>query len=129
MKTRRVTWEEIDARASELAQLIKNSGKEYRQIVGVARGGLIPAVLLSHRLGIDHVSSVCSSSSLILRIDRTLIVDDLVDSGATSERLSRYLFWTDVAVLYAKPDGELMADYFAERVPQDTWLVFPWELR
>ncbi len=56
-----------------------------------------------------------------------LIVDDLVDSGATAravrEALPRALF----GCLYAKPLGDPVADLCVAKVPQDTWILFPWD--
>lgn len=84
-----------------VTQLNENS-KCPDLIIGLSRGGLVPAVRLSHRLGVplrclhyntrDHVSE--SSASLVLKeikfiIDmvksgkRVLLVDDIVDSGKT----------------------------------------------
>ena len=31
------------------------------------------------------------------------------------------------ACLYAKPEGRPLADTFVTEVPQDTWVLFPWD--
>ncbi len=31
------------------------------------------------------------------------------------------------ACLYAKPAGKAVADTFVVEVPQDTWVLFPWD--
>jgi xanthine phosphoribosyltransferase len=56
-----------------------------------------------------------------------LIVDDLVDSGATMRAIRKMMPNAHAAVLYAKPDGLDQADSYVETVGQDTWIHFPWE--
>lgn len=56
-----------------------------------------------------------------------LIVDDLVDTGNSFKRLLTIYPNAIYAVLLAKPAGMPYVDVFAEEVPQDTWVVFPWE--
>ena len=73
-------------------------------IVGIGRGGLVPAAYLSHRTGIsllsvDYSSGVPSFAeelmeklALATRAGRTiLLVDDINDSGSTIEALRKSL--------------------------------------
>ena len=56
-----------------------------------------------------------------------VIIDDLVDRGATAEVVRALLPRAHFACLYAKPAGAAMADTWLEAVPQDTWILFPWD--
>jgi xanthine phosphoribosyltransferase len=56
-----------------------------------------------------------------------LIVDDLVDSGATARLVRDALPKALFGCLYAKPEGQAVADLFIAEVPQDTWILFPWD--
>lgn len=67
----------------------------YNRIVGIARGGLIPAVVLSHKLNIPMTSlswsvvdaleqeSIAWLAEDIDAGQRVLLVDDIIDGGRT----------------------------------------------
>lgn len=72
-----------------------------RPVFGVPRGGCVPAAMLAgiwQTPLLDRPETGC------------LVVDDLVDSGATRDHYEQYVF----DALYHKAEG-------------DGWLVFPWE--
>ncbi|MDB5392852.1 MAG: xanthine-guanine phosphoribosyltransferase, partial [Rhodospirillales bacterium] len=56
-----------------------------------------------------------------------LVIDDLVDTGATMRIVRTMLPRAYVGVLYAKPTGRPFADTFVREFPQDSWIDFPWE--
>ena len=56
-----------------------------------------------------------------------LRIDDLVDSGVTARLVRSLLPRAHFACLYAKPAGKPVADSFVVEVPQDTWILFPWD--
>jgi xanthine phosphoribosyltransferase len=56
-----------------------------------------------------------------------LIVDDLVDRGATARLVRALLPKAHFACLYAKPAGQEVADTFVAEVAQDVWVLFPWD--
>lgn len=136
-----VTWEQLhrDARALAAALVPR---MPFKGIVAVTRGGLIPAAIAARELGcrlIETISVVTydeeemGQPQIIKSPDAAgdgegfLIIDDLVDSGVTArfvrERLPKAYF----ACLYAKPAGKALTDLFITEVPQDTWVLFPWD--
>ncbi len=56
-----------------------------------------------------------------------LIIDDLVDTGATAKTVRDMLPKAHFATVYAKPQGLPMVDTFVTEVSQDTWIFFPWD--
>ena len=60
--------------------------------------------------------------------ERVLIIDDLVDTGATARVVRDLLPGAHFATVYAKPKGREMVDTFITEVSQDTWIYFPWDL-
>ena len=110
-KTRKITFEEYDNAISLLAQKIKASGKKYTAVCGIPRGGYYPAIQLSNILGIPAVTSP---------INGVLVVDDIMDSGAT---LTPYI--QDKAVVYCKDieKAEKSGIFYAE--PFNEWLDIP----
>jgi xanthine phosphoribosyltransferase len=115
----------------------------WRGIVAVSRGGLAPAALVARALDIRLIETVSvatydgqsQSEPHVLKAPAAagdgegwLIVDDLVDSGATMRVIRAILPRARVAVLYAKPDGRSLADDWVREFPQDCWIDFPWEM-
>ena len=60
--------------------------------------------------------------------EKLLIIDDLVDTGATARAVRDMLPNAHFATVYAKPQGRDMVDSFITEVSQDTWIFFPWDL-
>ena len=56
-----------------------------------------------------------------------LIIDDLVDRGATAKLVRGLLPRAHFACLYAKPSGRPFTDTFVLEVAQETWILFPWD--
>ena len=57
-----------------------------------------------------------------------LVVDDLVDTGATARLVREMLPKAHFATVYAKPLGRPLVDTFITEVSQDTWIFFPWDI-
>jgi len=94
MKKRFLTWEYIDNAMSDLASKIKESGITISSIYGLPRGGLIPAVILSHKLNIP----LFKTGTDVL-IGSVLIVDDICDTGETLEKYTN----NHIVTIHTKP--------------------------
>jgi xanthine phosphoribosyltransferase len=57
-----------------------------------------------------------------------LVVDDLVDTGATLKVVRDMLPKAHYATVYAKPQGRPLVDTFVTEVSQDTWIYLPWDM-
>jgi xanthine phosphoribosyltransferase len=137
-----LSWDEIQRDAARLAEMLKPRNT-WHGVVAVARGGLVPAALVARALGLRAVETVSIATyqgeslgqPYLLKPptaagDGTgwLVVDDLVDTGATMHIVRTIMPRAFVAVLYAKPAGRPLADCFVREFPQDSWLDFPWEM-
>ena len=135
-----VSWEELHRNARVLAWRLLESGP-FEGIVAVTRGGLVPAAIVARELEIRLVDTVCVSSyehkdqakvKILKRLDgdgaNWLIVDDLVDTGATAQVVREMLPLAHFATIYAKPAGKPFVDTFVTEVSQDTWILFPWDI-
>ena len=119
-------------------------------LVGVGRGGLVPAAYLSHRTGItmlsvDHSSGDAAfADELLAKLaaksregSRILIVDDINDSGSTIAYLRDVLTshgclepHIRVAVLVNNFSSKARVEYVGtniDRTEDKRWFVFPWE--
>lgn len=138
-----LSWSDFHSDCRRLAEAVKQSGKTYNRILAVSRGGLIPAGILAYELNIRDCEAVNMSSydaggqrrddaAIELRADKsadekTLVIDDISDSGRTF-RLLRCLYpQACFASVYVKAAGESAVDLFAQKLP-DRWLVFPWDI-
>ena len=59
---------------------------------------------------------------------RTVVVDDLADTGKTISALRDMYSHAHFATVYVKPAGQPMVDTFVTEVSQDTWIHLPWDL-
>ena len=139
-----VDWKRFHIDSYMLAGQIKASGRKFDKIVAITRGGMVPAAILATELNIKYVDTLCVSSYDGFDHDKlecikaeqqlstgaastTIVVDDLVDSGQTFKYAQQYMNAALYAAVYAKPKGITSTDIYVTRVPQDTWIVFPWE--
>lgn len=122
-----IDWENLTLLVENLAYKIENSNLVIHDISGLPRGGLIPAVMLSHRLGIPMSKGTISPN--------TLIVDDICDSGETFKNIfNRYQteynfpFYLRTACLHYKPHTSIFTPsfYSSEWISND-WIIYPWE--
>ena len=136
-----VTWDQLHRDARTLASALMPLGP-FRGLVAISRGGLIPAAIIARELECRLVESVCVASyeeetpgepRLLKGPDAAgdgegfAIIDDLVDSGTTAKLVRSLLPRAHFACLYAKPAGAAVADTWVVEVPQETWILFPWD--
>lgn len=119
-------------------------------LVGVGRGGLAPAVYLSHRMSlpmvsIDHSTRIAQFGEELVAVlgqrtrdgDRLLFVEDINDSGRTIGELRALLAGQDAradnirfAVLLDNVLSGQRVEYAYRPIDRSVtkdWFVFPWE--
>jgi xanthine phosphoribosyltransferase len=138
-----VSWDQLHRDARTLAAAVMPLGP-YRGIVAVTRGGLVPAAIVARELECRLVESISVVSyaaeagtelpPVVVKAPAAagdgedfLVVDDLVDSGRTAALVRQTLPRARFGCLYAKPQGRPHTDHFVTEVPQDTWILFPWD--
>ncbi len=144
-----VSWDMFHRDSRALAWRLSSVG-EWKAIVCITRGGLVPAGIVSRELGIRTIETVCIASyhdydsqgklDVIKPVDSglidldggegggVLVIDDLVDTGKTMKVVREMLPKAHFATVYAKPVGVPMVDTFITEVSQDTWIYFPWDM-
>ena len=123
-QVRHLTWYHVNELVDTLEAQIRQAKCHYELIAGVVRGGLIPAVMLSHRLHIPMMA--ITSRTLIPVTERCLVIDEIYDTGETIKQLKEINPSIHVGVLF---HNEVLSDleYFAVKDPLTEWIVFPWE--
>ena len=123
-----ITWENIDEAIEVLAKQIEDSKIHYEVIYGLARGGLVPAVMLSHRLKIPMVLNMEEVWRLKVKNKAALIVDDISDTGETLKYFDDQKF--DIATLFVREHkSKIKPRYSYKNINHDNWLLFPWETK
>ena len=136
-----VSWDQFHRDARALAWRLADNGGEWKAIVCITRGGLVPAAIVCRELNIRLIETVCVASyhdydaqgqmyvlkgiSEELKADGgegVLIIDDLTDTGKTAAVVRAMLPKAHFAAVYAKPKGRPQVDTFVTEVSQDTWI-------
>ena len=145
-----IAHEEFVAQVLTLADRIGADDWAPSFIIGIGRGGLAPAVYLSHATGlpmlsVDHSSEVPDfADAPLVRLaartragERLLLLDDINDTGGTIAKLRAALAAAGAvaehvrfATLIDNAGSCERIDYRArtiDRAVTKDWFVFPWE--
>ena len=121
-----MSWKWVDDQIEELAERLKD--KKLRYISGIPRGGLIPAIMLSHKLGVTYIpfdeAKKYGRHDLRVKNEDILLVDDICDSGVTMKDYAPRFITATLCLRYI---SETIPEYYGEKIEDDRWLVFPWE--
>lgn len=143
------SWNQVYDMLLSLMEQIRLSNYQPEVMVGVSRGGLVPARVLTDLLEVPQLGTLQvefyvalgeTSAAPLLKQHlalpvagrRILLVDDITDSGRSIELAKGYLLSQGaaelrIAVLYYKPRSIVKPDYYTRET--QSWVVFPWEAR
>lgn len=148
-----VSYRDYDHAVVNLARMVHESGWDFDQVLCLARGGLrpgdvfsrifdVPLAILSTSSYREEAGTVRGSLDIAKHITMTkgslsgkvLLVDDLVDSGVTLERVQRHLkenfpAVTEVrsAVIWCKACSTVKPDYYLHYLANNPWIHQPFE--
>ena len=138
-----VSWDQLHRDARALAWRL--DGRDWRAVVAITRGGLVPAMIVARELDIRTIDTISVKSyhkqeqgglkvlkspdpALMGDGEGILVIDDLVDSGRTLELVRQMYPKAHFGTVYAKPKGKPMVQDYVTEVSQDTWIFFPWDM-
>ena len=138
-----VNWLQVHQDGKSLVRKLIGKG-EWRGIIAVTRGGLVPAAIIAREMEIRHIDTLCIATydkqfmgdvNIIKKPDQAvadegegwLMIDDLVDTGTTIKAARKLLPECHIATVYAKEMGRPSVDTFVHEVPQNYWVFFPWD--
>jgi xanthine phosphoribosyltransferase len=142
-----ISWVELHRDARYLSEVLHAKG-DWKGIIAVTRGGLIPAALVGRELDIRLVDTICVTSydagaaGVAAQVrgsvrvlkgvtgdgEGYLLIDDLVDTGRTAQVVRQLLPKAYFATLYAKPAGRAIVDTCVKEFKQNKWIHFPWDI-
>jgi hypoxanthine phosphoribosyltransferase len=143
------TWSQIYAMLRDQAEKIRCSGFKPDVIVGVTRGGWVPARVLADLLGIHVLATVgvefylgvsetrsepvlTQGVSADVTGKKALLVDDVADTGKSLWLAREHLQQqgageVQVATVYRKPLSVIAPDFYEKETRR--WVVFPWDTK
>ena len=131
----KIDWPTFDT------MLRKTPMPRHDVVVGVSRGGLVPATILSHMWGVElevlHIRSyegqtqkkpVWSRFDLDMTGKSVLVVDDICDTGETLKLALQLLPpGTRTFTFVRKLESLVRPDYCSIEGANIGWVTFPWE--
>lgn len=145
------TYEELSMACKHITEFIHYNASEIGKvdtIVGLTRGGLMPAQELSHLMNIPMVAVQYSSKEGAgdnknhanelpeIKGNSILLVDDICDSGNTLRELhdiyesKGYKVFSAVIYYKTQKDPVYKPDVWAINISQNFgWIIFPWETK
>ncbi len=144
-----ISWDEAGRLARALAHKVIESGFKPDIVVGIARGGLVPARMICDFLIQNDLITIRTEHwgiatnlgkarikySLPAEVDisgkRILVVDDVADTGDSFSVIMDYLNEKNpleirTAVLQYKTSSSFIPDYWGEKLNEWKWIVYPW---
>ena len=119
-----VSWNQVEDFVRDIEYKQKNGEYNFTGVYGLPRGGLVLAVMISHKLNIPMLMSPCPGC---------IIVDDICDTGesllhyvknSSGDKVQDYT----IATMYYKENILGIVPDIYSYVKDNEWIVFPWEL-
>lgn len=117
-------WNWIEEQIDKIGEKLEAFEKP-QFITGVPRGGLIPAVLMSHKFDIPYIGLEAAKTLPGDLKKKILVIDDIADSGNTLAQIQRHNFKT--ATLARRYSSSFTPTITGTDILDDHWLIFPWE--
>ena len=133
---------------------IKLKGKKFDSVVGVSRGGLIPATIMAEYMNVRELRTVGVRSYQLNGIGMgkrdtevlyqscspylygdVLLIDDIADTGETFHFLldhfkrNKNINKIITCSVFVRRSSNYVPDYYAKDIVGNEWIVFPWEPR
>jgi len=145
-----VTWNEIARWTEAVANDVDDSGFSPSVVVGLTRGGWIPARLICDHLKVKKLYAVKTEHwgitanndgkalltqelNTSISDENVLIVDDITDTGESLNLAVEHIRELGpreirTATLLHITHSKMAPDYYEIEVPEDdwTWFIFPW---
>lgn len=118
MDKRIVSWGEVEDYIYQLEKI--NEQEHWSGVYGVPRGGIVLAVMISHRLDIPFLGAPCKNC---------LIVDDIADTGRslchyTENETQHNKYFLSTMFLH---EQSIVKPNYSYLEKNNLWIVFPWE--
>ena len=116
-----VSWDLIDEAVTDIAFHLKETKKDFKGVYGIPRGGVILAVMLSHKLDLPYLENPFDCE-----FDDFVVIDDIADTGETL-KFYEETFKKSYIVTVHEHEQSIVKPDFSVLPKGNKWIVYPWE--
>jgi hypoxanthine phosphoribosyltransferase len=152
IKKRYIGCEEVEGLTGNIIRHLQKDNIRISAVIGIVRGGLTPAVMVSHYYDVplhildyslrdrNDAQEFTEADKFMIQkasVGTVLVIDDINDSGDTLQAVGdmiKDIVIDDKNFIYAtlleKCTSRFDCDYYGEMITDDRtdeWIVFPWE--
>jgi len=148
MEKQIVDFNVISFLSKSLALRLRLNHEDYTHVIGITRGGIIPATIISYQLNAKLLAYGVATYNDTVKTDvvnvtqdidfdqidpnsRILVVDDICDSGETFEFIKKQIDGrfelVKYAALFTRERSQHIIDHYGALVPKNVWVSLPWE--
>lgn len=136
------SWESLTKDIKKISNEILKEIWFPDYIVGIKRGGLVPAIMLSHSLKVPLEVITCKLRDELEEFDlsfikknldkKILLVDDICDSGKTFKKIFKEVknIKLKTCVMFYNTSQSIKIDFKARNLDRNLdkrWIIFPWD--
>ncbi|MCS7129995.1 MAG: phosphoribosyltransferase family protein [Archaeoglobaceae archaeon] len=124
-----LNWDYAEMLCRKVAMQILEDSFRPEKIFAPAKGGWFASMILSDYLGVEAISLDLKRKEGF-SAKRALIVDDFINTGKTMKKIIERVKAEEIktCALLMFQASEFVPDYLGEYVPEDVWVIFPWNL-
>lgn len=124
MTTEVVTWLDIEKAVVKMAKEYKKRKYKCTHIYGIPRGGMLLAVMLSHKLELPMLDFM-NDGDLEETPDKVLLIDDITTTGET---LGVYKEQGDIVfTMHRHAQTTVEPDFYVHKMKTSS-VEYPWEI-
>jgi hypoxanthine phosphoribosyltransferase len=152
IKKRYIGCKEVEGLTGNIIRHLQKDNIKISAVIGIVRGGLTPAVMVSHYYDVplhildyslrdrNDAQEFTEADKFMIQkasVGTVLVIDDINDSGDTLQAVGdmiKDIVIDDKNFIYAtlleKCTSRFDCDYYGEMITDDRtdeWIVFPWE--
>jgi hypoxanthine phosphoribosyltransferase len=149
---RNLSFQDVENLTKEIIKKLDADNFKPHLVSGFSRGGLVPAIMLSHHYKCKFIpleislrddatkktdfATISLFTHTALRNENVLIVDDICDTGETFSKLYEFLHvlkdekatYIRTAALQERYTSTCHPTYVGEHILDDEWQIYPWEM-
>ena len=124
-----ISWNQIDKYTDQLCEQISDYCTENNYeledlngIYGIPRGGIIVAVMMSHKLQLPYIDRLQTMYG-----KRFIVLDDIADSGKTLQQMKAEVFDNALFATIHYNSESVVEPHFWIKEKLTDWIIYPWE--
>ena len=118
-----ISWNLVDECVTDIADYLRQTNVKYEGVYGIPRGGVVLAVMLSHKLDIPYLGNLDNMYD-----KKFIIIDDIADTGKTLNNYKKLDVCKNTCyVTIHEHEQSIVKPDYAVIDKDDKWIVYPLE--